>query len=645
VSEREDTRQPANEQRTKSVIVGTAGHIDHGKTALVRALTGIDTDRLPEEKQRGITIDLGFASLEMRAADSTPLQVSFVDVPGHHAFVRNMLAGAGGIDCVMLVISAEEGVKPQTLEHLAICTMLGIRRGLTVLTKIDAVSEGRLREVCVEVAQTLEGSFLHTAPMLPVSAFSGQGMAALTAALGTLALQIPERSAEALARLPLDRVFTMRGFGTVVTGTLVAGTIEVGDALVLQPGNRKVRVRGIQIHGREAQAARAAARVALNLSGIELGEVRRGDTLVPYGSVTATDAIDVEFTLLPDAPAVKHRSRVRLHAFTSETLATVSLYDYEPVVAEAEGIARLRLAKPILIAPGDRFVLRQCSPAATIGGGRVLDAHPLPKVKRAEALVWLEEMRSAVQGELRERQLLLRVARRGTGGIAADQLVTETGWSAGGVRTLAAPLIAKELAASTTDGHLVTAEALDSAAASILAGVKQAGGAAIKRSELRSHTRLAEPVFGLALGDLLSGQKLEAKAELISIFGAAPGISELDQERLASIEQAYAAAGLAAPLLREVGERLGLGSADLRRLMTLLLRQSKLLRLGNDELYMHRDALAKLRAEMQALRGQSMDVARFKQITGLSRKYAIPLLEHLDRERITRKQGETRLVL
>ncbi|MGI8770516.1 MAG: selenocysteine-specific translation elongation factor [Acidobacteriaceae bacterium] len=649
MNESESTRQQAGVRREKSVVVGTAGHIDHGKTALVRALTGTDTDRLPEEKRRGITIDLGFASLDMHAADGTPLQVSFVDVPGHHAFVRNMLAGAGGIDCVMLVISAEEGVKPQTLEHLAICTLLGITRGLTVLTKIDAVSEDRLRAVCAEVAQALDGSFLNGAPMLPVSAFSGQGMDALTTELRHLALQIPERSAEALPRMPLDRAFTMRGFGTVVTGTLLAGAIKSGEALVVQPGNRKVRVRGMQIHGRDELAAHAAARVALNLSGIEVGDVRRGDTLVPAGTLTATDTIDIQMSLLPDAPAVKHRSRLRLHAFTSDTLASVSLYDYQPVSPGAGGIARLRLTRPILILPGDRLVLRQCSPAITIGGGRVLDAHPLPRIKKTECLKWLEAMRSAItEGpgvSIGERQLLLRVARRETGGIGLDQLVTETGWSGGTVRAMAAPLIARGILVSTADSHLVVADALDNAAGSIMAGVKQAGGAAIKRSELRSHTGLTEQVFGLALDRLLAGQKLEVKGELVSIFGAAPRISDIDLQRLAAIEQAYAAAGLAAPLLRDVGERLGVGSAELRRLMTLLLRENKLLKLSADDLYMHRDALEKLKTQIKALRGQSMDVARFKEITGLSRKYAIPLLEHLDRERITRKQGETRLVL
>ncbi len=509
--EQEHTPAHAGAAAVKSVIVGTAGHIDHGKTALVRALTGTDTDRLPEEKRRGITVDLGFASLEMRAADGTPLQVSFVDVPGHHAFVRNMLAGAGGIDCVLLVISSEEGVKPQTLEHLAICTLLGITRGITVLTKVDAVSDDRLREVSVEVARALAGSFLSGSPMLPVSAFTGQGMDALIAELGNLAWHMPERSADTLARLPLDRAFTMRGFGTVVTGTLLAGAIKVGDALALQPGNGKARVRGVQIHGREETTARAAARVALNLSGIEVGEVRRGDTLVAAGTVAATNAIDVEFTLLPDAPTVKHRTRLRLHAFTSDTLATVALYDYEPVLAGAAGIARLRLAKPMLILPGDRFVLRRCSPATTIGGGRVLDAHPVPKLKKAECLSWLQALRSAIADGSMERQLLLRAARRGTGGIRIDRLVTETGWSAATVRTTAAPLIAKGLLLSAAEEYLLTAEALGAAVAAILAGVKQAGGAAIKRSELRSHTRLAEPVFGFALDGLLAEQRLEGE--------------------------------------------------------------------------------------------------------------------------------------
>ena len=629
------------ESPLKSVVIGTAGHIDHGKTALVHALTGTDTDRLPEEKRRGITIDLGFASFETSGPDGIPLRLSFVDVPGHHAFIRNMLAGAGGVDCVLLVVSAEEGIKPQTEEHLAICTLLGIARGFTVLTKADVVSADRLQQVHEEVAQWLKGSFLHMAPILPVSAFTGQGMPELKTELARLAAQIPERSAEALPRLPLDRAFSIRGFGTVVTGTLQAGAIHTGETLALQPGDRRVRVRGMQVHGSEVSEAHAAARVALNLSGIEVAEARRGDTLVPAGTLAAVDAVDVELTLLPGVSALKHRSRVRLHAFTADALATVSLYAYQQTRPDGNIVARLRLAKPLLLLPGDRFVLRQCSPAVTIGGGRVLDAHPLPRLKKAQCLAWLEEVKDASPA----RQLLLRVSRRAHAGIDTATLITETGWKPEAIREIATPMLTNGVLVHSAPDYWITGEALSSAIHLAFDTVKSANGAAIRKSELRHHTRLNEQVFDCALDRLTGEQKLEIKGELVTLSGVAPQLPEIDRKRLAAIEQAYAAAGLSAPLLRDVAERLAIANTDLRRLLTLLLRDRKLIKLGSDDLYMHADALETLHFQIRQLRGQSLDVARFKQITGLSRKYAIPLLEHLDREHITRKQGETRLVL
>jgi selenocysteine-specific elongation factor len=294
-----------------SIVIGTAGHIDHGKTSLVCALTGIDTDRLPDEKRRGITIDLGFASLETKTHSDLSLRLSFVDVPGHHHFIRNMLAGAGGIDAVMLVISAEEGVKPQTEEHLAICEMLGIRAGLTVVTKIDRVSVDQLQRVCDSIRGFLSDTFLNTdrAPIVPVSAHSGQGLDQLRSELVSLAASVPARSSDTLPRLPIDRAFVMKGFGTVVTGTLLAGSFECGQTLTIEPENRTVRVRGIQVHGHTDQIAYGGSRVALNLVGIEASEIYRGQTVLETGTLAATDTIDIEVTMLPNTPTLKHGCR------------------------------------------------------------------------------------------------------------------------------------------------------------------------------------------------------------------------------------------------------------------------------------------------------------------------------------------------
>ncbi len=314
--------------RPRSIVIGTAGHIDHGKTTLVRTLTGVDTDRLPDEKRRGITIDLGFASLETKTHSGLPLRLSFVDVPGHHHFIRNMLAGAGGIDAVMLVISAEEGVKPQTEEHLAICEMLGVRAGLTVVTKIDRISADHLQRVCDSIRGFLSDTFLNTdrAPIVPVSAHSGQGLDQLRSELASLAASVPARSSDALPRLPIDRAFVMKGFGTVVTGTLLAGSFECGQTLTIEPGSRAVRVRGIQVHGHTDGVAHGGSRVALNLVGIEASEIHRGQTVLETGTLAAADTIDVEVTMLPNTPKLKHGCRVHFHAFSAEALATVSLY-------------------------------------------------------------------------------------------------------------------------------------------------------------------------------------------------------------------------------------------------------------------------------------------------------------------------------
>jgi selenocysteine-specific elongation factor len=438
----------------RSVVLGTAGHIDHGKTALVHALTGTDTDRLPEEKSRGITIDLGFASLNLQGPAGQSIHLSLIDVPGHHAFIRNMLAGAGGIDCVMLVIAADEGIKPQTAEHLAICTLLGIRYGIVVLTKQDAVSPERLEVARDEVRRFNEHTFLEDAPVVAVSARTGEGIPTLKQALAQLASTVPARNADAILRLPLDRAFSVRGFGTVVTGTLQAGSLHVGDTVHLQPEGRSVRVRGIQVHGAPVSETHAPGRVALNLAGVEVAEVHRGHTIVPPETLSPVDTVDVELTIPPGMPALRHRTTLRLHAFTSETTARVLLY--HPGENSAAPLARLRLSKPLLLAPGDRFVLRQPSPAITVGGGRVLDAPPLPRLRKAAANAWLEELREAAP----EQQILLRVRRRGLHGISLKTLSRETCLHTDAIRRIIAPLIVSQQLIDTAVEHLLWPGAL-----------------------------------------------------------------------------------------------------------------------------------------------------------------------------------------
>ena len=360
---RKQTAVPA----TRSLVMGTAGHIDHGKTALVLALTGTDTDRLPEEKKRGITIDLGFAALQLNDPEGRSVDISLVDVPGHHAFIHNMLAGAGGIEAVLLVVAADEGVKPQTVEHLDICGLLGVRHGLIALTKSDAVSAERLEQTRDEVRNLTRHTFLETSPVFAVSAYTGKGISDLKNALLQIAFNVPQHGNDLVARLPLDRAFSVPGFGTVATGTLLSGTVRAGENVELQPGNRVVRVRGVQVHQHSREEARAPSRVALNLAGIEVGEIQRGDVVVPPGTFSTTTTVDVEFYLLRDACPLRHRGQVQMHAFTSDVVATVLLYEIEPQPEAAAPLARLRLSKPMLLLPGDHFVLRS---SKEILGGR-----------------------------------------------------------------------------------------------------------------------------------------------------------------------------------------------------------------------------------------------------------------------------------
>ena len=626
---------------SKSVVIGTAGHIDHGKTTLVRALTGIDTDRLPEEKRRGITIDLGFASFETQAPDGSPLRISFVDVPGHSLFVRNMLAGAGCVPAVMLVVAANEGIMPQTVEHLAICELLGISQGMTVITKADAVSDSQLLDVTQSIERFLQGTFLGKdhAPVLPMSATTGEGTDAVRAELAKLAVRIHRGSSDALLRMPLDRSFVMKGFGTVVTGTLMSGTMHIGQTLHLEPGGRTVRVRGLQSHGLPQQSVEPGSRVAANLSGIDANEIHRGQTLVSPKTLSPVDTIDAEVHLLQGAPALKHRANIHFHAFTSETMASIFLYGYEAVQPGTVRLMRIKLAEPIVLVPGDRFVLRQPSPAGTIGGGRVLDTHPEARQRKAATVAWLDQLTTACPAQ----QISLRVARRKTMGIALDALSAETGLTVDAIRGYAGPALQCGELLAVSENLLLSRENFLTAASAIMTFL--GAGIAVKSSVLRSRTALGPEVFDYVLSSQVREKKFRLCGEMVSVHSVDDEFLSADTEQLAAVASALREAGLAAPSVMELARKLNLDEAEMRRLVTLLQRDKTIVRMGDDNLFIHSEALNQLSARITLLRGKLMDVAGFKQLTGLSRKYAIPLLEYLDRQRITRNQGDQRLIL
>ncbi|MBV9074406.1 MAG: selenocysteine-specific translation elongation factor [Acidobacteria bacterium] len=634
----------------KSVIVGTAGHIDHGKTTLVKALTGIDADRLEEEKRRGITIDLGFANLELESDAGETLRLGFVDVPGHERFVRNMLAGVGGIDIVLLVIAADEGVKPQTREHFEICRLLAIPRGIVVLTKADMVDAETLGVVRLEIEDFLRGSFLDAkrTPVVPVSAITGMGIVQLKSELARVAAEASGRSTVSLARLPVDRAFVMKGFGTVVTGTLIAGTIRREQELELQPSGQRVRARGIQVHGAATEQAHAGERTAVNLAGVAVEELARGMMLAEPGSLEPSRQIDVRLDLLPDAKPLRHLSRVHLHCFASETVAQVRLLELKELKAGGSMLAQLRPVEPLLVVPGDRFIIRQFSPVVTIGGGIVLDAFPLRRsaTDAARAREFLNKLEAADSSET----LALRIERRGVDGLSASAAVKETGRPRAEIEGEAQKLVGSGRALSTGELLLSKAAALD-AAKSLLSEVEafHKGNplvAGIAKETLREKIGLREPVFAFLIARLSSGKKLELQGEQVRLAGRGVNMSAEEQRARKTIEQAFLSTGLKVPLLKDVLGSLSIDQARSHKIVTLLLREGVLVKLG-DELVFHRSALDHLRKliALEKSKSPKIDVGRFKDLLGVTRKHAIPLLEYLDRERITRRVGDVREIL
>ena len=633
----------------KSVIVGTAGHIDHGKTSLVKALTGIDADRLEEEKRRGITIDIGFAHFELPAPNGSKIRVGFVDVPGHERFVRHMLAGVGGIDLVLLVIAADEGIKPQTREHFDICRLLAIRRGITVLTKSDAVDAETLEVVRLEVEDYVHGSFLDTAldppqsPIIAVSSLTGAGLDELKSALARVASEVTAKDSAALTRLPIDRVFTMKGFGTVVTGTLVAGTIRKEEELEVFPGGKRVRIRGVQVHGASTEAALAGQRTALNLAGVSTDDLARGITLATADTFRSTSRVDALLSLLPSAKPLRDGARVHFHAYTMETIAEVRLYGTKQLKPGDEAYAQLRFAEPTLLLPADRFIVRQFSPVITIGGGVVLDASPAARRQRVEnALAFLQTIREGPP----ERILAARVARRGANGLQLNDVIGEMN-----IRWEEVTKLAGKAGVVQCDQLLLSPDAFAKAKADTLQALKKFHDAnplvaGMSKEELRDRVSLISEVFHGVLGKLTEERKLEVTGEVVHLQGRGVVMKDEEAESKKIIEQAFASAGLKVPSLKEVLAGLKVDKTRAQKIVTLLLRDKVLTKIS-EELVFHQSALADLRQKIAALKTTTpkIDVARFKDMTGVTRKYAIPLLEYLDRERVTRRVGDERVIL
>ncbi len=559
-----------------------------------------------------------------------------------------MLAGVGGIDLVLLVIAADESIKPQTREHFDICRLLAVRRGITVLTKADAVDAETLDVVRLEVEEFLRGSFLDPAhsPIVAVSSLTGAGLPELKQALAKVAAEVPAKDSTALARLPIDRVFTMKGFGTVVTGTLISGTIRKEDELEVFPIGKRVRVRGVQVHGEAAEKAIAGQRTALNLAGVTVEDLARGMTLAPPETLRASKRIDVSLSLLPSAKPLKDRARVHLHAYTSETVAEAALYGEKAIKPGGSGYAQLRLAESALLLPGDRFILRQFSPVVTIGGGVVLDATPLARARKDVVLPFLK----GVDGGQREAAVRTRIARRQHEGITLKELTAETGWAKDVLSNLLADSVQQKRVLRFGE-HYVHVPAIDGLKLFTLSTVedfhkKNPLVPGIGKEELRETLGVTPEILGPVLDLLVDEKRLELAGELVRLPGRGVVMKDEEAESKKMIEQAFASAGLKVPALYNVLAGLEVDKARAQKIVTLLLRDKVLVKVS-EELVFHQSALQALRKQLAAYKATSpkIDVGKFKELTGVSRKYAIPLLEYFDRERVTRRVGDERVIL
>jgi selenocysteine-specific elongation factor len=631
----------------RHVIVGTAGHIDHGKSALVRALTGIDPDRLKEEQLRGITIDLGFAHLDLG-----DVQVGFVDVPGHEKFVKNMLAGAGGIDFVLLVIAADESVMPQTREHFDICSLLGVRAGIVVINKTDMVDPEMIELVRDEVEETILGSFLDGAEIIPVSAKTGEGIDRLKKAIHDLALAARPRPSNRLLRLPIDRAFSMRGFGTVVTGTLTSGEIQKEQEIELIPGGLIARVRGIQVHGTMTGRAVAGQRTAVNLQGVNLDQVERGMVVTVPHIFRSTQILDVHLLLLPSAKPLKNLIKVRFHQGTLEVLARVALLGQDTLAPGESTYAQLRLDAPVFCLHGDTFIIRQFSPTITIGGGTIL--HPRPSKHKSTDKKMPAVLQALDHGDLPEKipVFLAADARRA---MDLNELNSLLGLPGSEITKICSDLAksGKLVMLPAPAPILLLPPVVESLKKDTL---RQVGDfhkqnplqKGISKEELRKriYDDLPLEVFRFCLESLAENHKISFLEDAVALYGREVQLSSEGQKIRELIEDFYQKAGYQPPPISDLQNSSGVDPEELRRICFWMIKEKILIKLSDDLIY-HRATMEKIKKQIKArfVPGSKFGVADFKEVFDITRKHAIPLLEYLDREKFTRRVGNDRILL
>ncbi len=632
----------------KRVVLGTAGHIDHGKTTLIKALTGVDTDRLKEEKERGITIELGFTFMALPSG----LKISVVDVPGHEKFVRHMVAGATGIDIVALIIAADEGVMPQTREHLDICRLLRVKKGLIALTKIDLVEKDWLDLVREEVRDYVKGTFLEGAAIVPVSSVTREGMPELVAEIDRLAQEVEERSPEGLFRLPIDRVFTMKGFGTVITGTISAGKVSVGDTLEVLPKGVEAKVRGIQAHGEPVESATAGLRVGMNLQGLEKAGIDRGNVLTLAQAVKPTSILDAVFQLLPGLPKpLKNRTLVRFHVGTAESLGRAVLLDREELKPGESAYLQLRLEEPIVALSGDRFVIRSYSPIFTIGGGEVLDSFPARHKRLTDQVK--QEMATLENGPEEER-IRLRLLKAGPAGLSWPELIMRTNLLPSRLRSIVDSLVAKG-AILRFEGDRPRYLHPD-----IIADLKRFSLEYLKeyheknplqtgamKEELKSKLppKVDARLFNFLLSSLTQEKKITAEKEALRLFSHTVSLKQEEKDLHKKIVLLFARAKLQPPTVKEVVSELGATESELKPVLQLLTKEGTLVKV-KDDLYFHRQALEELEGRTVSFlqKNKELTPAQFKEISQVTRKFAIPLLEHFDSKKLTMRVGDKRVL-
>lgn len=644
------------EETTQQVIIGTAGHIDHGKTALVKALTGVDADTLPEEKSRGITIELGFVFMDTPGFDK---QIVFIDVPGHERLIRTMVAGASNIDAALLVVAADEGISAQTVEHFEILRLLGIEKGLVALTKTDIADAERVRTVEEEVRGFIAGTFLRDAPVIGISSVTGAGVGEVKSALLGIAERVTRRPDSGVFRMPIDRVFTMPGFGTVIGGTVLSGAVRVDDRVEILPEGILGRVRGIQVHNRAVESSGAGRRTAINLPDVSKDSLRRGQCAAQPGSLFPTNRLDARLHLL-QGEGLKNRARVRLHIGTDEVISRVVLLDGDKVEPGGTALAQFVLERPGVALPRDRFVIRAFSPVKTIGGGMVLDARPAPHRRSdAEVIGWLEKLNADMSN-------LIEYAFVKSGFV--PQTPEEVALSIG-VRK---EEVNKSLEAFRRAGTLAKVRAEGPAS-----GDRRPSGdrylhstcyeelvakvvGALEGYLEQHHYRLLMPLadlqsqflsltdrqlFRTVIEDLEERGTIYSRGNRIGIVGRQLALRPAEEELAQKIERAFREAGLSAPLEEEVRQQMGVSPAAFENVMVALLEQERLVRLSEKVTY-HREHVAEgQRAVSEEIRTRaSITVAQLRDRLGVSRKYALALLEHFDRTGFTRREGEAHVL-